>query len=78
MKNAITHLIAQRAKRDEQHMKIETRHIDEILVGVEKQINEINTLSGDKRELEKKNSALADENAQLKRKLEKRAAPSAA
>lgn len=44
MKNAITHLKAQRSRRREQHMRVATQHIDALLAGVESQIDEINSL----------------------------------
>lgn len=58
MKNAITHIKAQRAKRPrEQHIKIDVRHVDEVLKGTEDLQLEVFRLEREKAELERKLAA---------------------
>lgn len=54
MKNSVTHVKAQRARRPrEQHLKIETRHIDVILKGIDLQYTETIRLENLLRDREK-------------------------
>ena len=71
MRNAIIHLTAQRAKRKEQHMRIETRTVDELLSGVNQQVDTINELHAQIHELKKQLASRGEEYSKLLRKLEK-------
>jgi hypothetical protein len=58
MKNSITHIKAQRAKRPrESHIKLDVRHVDEVLKGTEALQLQVFQLERDKQELERKLAA---------------------
>ncbi len=68
MKNVITHIKAERAKRPrEQHVKIDSRKVDELLAGIEAQQLDQFKLENEKRKLEADNAALSETVARLKK-----------
>lgn len=69
MKNIVTHIKAERAKRPkEQHLKLDTRHVDDLLEGIEAQQQEIINLENKARDREKVIAALEEKLNLLKNK----------
>lgn len=55
MKDSITHIKAQRAKRPrEQHIKLDVRHVEAVLKGTEDLQSQVFKLENEKRDLERK------------------------
>jgi hypothetical protein len=63
VKNSVTHLKAQRARRPrEQHIKIDVRHIDTVLKGIDLQYEQVirleNLLRDKEREIESRDNEI--------------------